>query len=131
MSTSAAMAASASASATASNAQAQQAMRKACEASVIGYEHNTATIAEMHGYAQCVERLHPQEFGPESAIEVKVFVAVLMIAAVVGAVDGCIRSWHDEPIRGAIAGLFAGVSVVILVCALGVAAYFGFKFLFS
>jgi hypothetical protein len=131
MSTSAAIAASASASATAANTQAQQAMRKACEASVIGYEHNTATISEMHGYAQCVERLHPQEFGLESVLMVKMIVAALMIAAVAGAVDGCVRNWHHEPIQGAVVGLFAGVFAVILVFLLGAGAYFGINFLLS
>ena len=131
MSTSAAMAASASASATAANAQAQQAMRKACEASVIGYEHNTATIAEMQGYAQCVERLHPLELGPESVLTAKMIVAALMIAAVAGAVKWCIDDWGFEPIQGAIHGMFVGLFAVILVFLLGAGAYFGVNFLLS
>ena len=80
------------------NAQAAAALSEAkdaaCRAEMPGFEHNTATVQEMQGYANCVNRLHPEDTGLTSAIA-----WVVLICMVLGVVmTGVIRwmSWNRK-----------------------------------
>ena len=82
--------ASAAAAAIAAGAAARsnEAMREACKASMPGFRHDTATVAEVREYADCADRLYPQEWTPETVLVAKVLVAVVLAAAIFGAVRG-------------------------------------------
>ena len=70
----------------AANAQASAALSKAkdaaCHAEMPGFEHDTATVQEMQGYAQCVQRLHPVDFDQEMQVIAWVVLACMVIKAV-------------------------------------------------
>lgn len=76
------------------NAQAAAALSEAkdaaCRAEMPGFEHNTATVQEMQGYANCVNRLHPEDTGLTSAI-----VWVVLICMVLGVVMTGVISWKS------------------------------------
>lgn len=70
------------------NAQAAAALSKAqdaaCRAEMPGFEHNTATVQEMQGYAQCVQRLHPVDTGSIQAVAWVVLVCLVLAAIATG-----------------------------------------------
>jgi hypothetical protein len=66
-------------------AQASAAKTEACKATVKTYKPETATVAEMRGYAECVQRLHPTERTGDELIAVKVVIVLVLLGAVVGA----------------------------------------------
>ena len=70
------------------NAQAAAALSKAqaaaCRAEMPGFEHNTATVQEMQGYAQCVQRLHPVDTGSIQAVAWVVLVCLVLAALATG-----------------------------------------------
>lgn len=80
----------------AANAQAAAALSKAkdaeCRAEMPGFEHNTATVQEMQGYAECVQRLHPVDRGSEMQVIAWVVLACMVISAVA---TGFLR-WRDQ-----------------------------------
>ena len=70
------------------NAQAAAALSKAqdaaCRAEMPGLEHNTATVQEMQGYAQCVNRLHPEDTGLTHSIAWVVLICMILGGVVTG-----------------------------------------------
>lgn len=70
------------------NAQAAAALSKAqdaaCRAEMPGFEHNTATVQEMQGYAICVNRLHPEDTGLIHSIAWIVLVCMILGVVVTG-----------------------------------------------
>lgn len=80
------------------NAQAAAALSKAqdaaCRAEMPGFEHNTATVQEMQGYAQCVNRLHPEDTGLTSAIAWVVLICMILGVVITGVIRWTSwRSW--------------------------------------
>ena len=77
------------------NAQAAAALSKAqdaaCRAEMPGFEHNTATVQEMQGYANCVNRLHPEDTGLTSAIAWVVLVCMVLGVVMTGVIRW--KSW--------------------------------------
>lgn len=76
------------------NAQAAAALSKAkdaaCRAEMPGFEHNTATVQEMQGYANCVNRLHPEDTGLTHNIA-----WVVMICMILGVVITGVMRWKS------------------------------------
>ena len=76
------------------NAQAAAALSKArdaaCRAEMPGFEHNTATVQEMQGYAQCVNRLHPEDTGLTHSIA-----WVVLICMILGVVMTGVLRWKS------------------------------------
>lgn len=108
-----AISSAANAQAAAANAAAQEAARKACMGYVRGYEHDSATVAEMREYAGCIGRLHP---GPmsEETLGVAKFAVLVMFAAIVAGIVWERRersmsdSWFGAVFGGGMIGLFFG-----------------------
>ena len=77
------------------NAQAAAALSKAkdaaCRAEMPGFEHNTATVQEMQGYANCVNRLHPEDTGLTSAIAWVVLICMVLGVVMTGVIRW--KSW--------------------------------------
>jgi hypothetical protein len=114
------------AAATAAMVQASRAQDMACRSLVNSYKPEAATTAEMREYADCVYRLNPQPLSDSTAIVLKVLVAALIAAFVVG----CVREkgdWVYRFIGGGVAYLCVA-SLAIILLGLGVA---GAVFLFS
>lgn len=63
---------------------AEQAKRTACVEYTNGYKHNTASVAEMRQYADCVYVLHPTPLSAADVLWVKAAIIVgLVVAATV------------------------------------------------
>ena len=99
-----AIAASANANAAAANAAAARAKKIACMKYVPGYKHDTATVAEMRQYSECISALHPT---PMTGGEV-IWVKAAIIAGLIGAVLGAYKGAKDDGAGLAILGLFLG-----------------------
>jgi hypothetical protein len=95
--------------------------RKACVASVKGYRHDEATVAEMRTYSSCIDRLHPNPIGPEATLLLKVAVAVVLIGMVVGAVRAVWRDgWSDigwGAFHGFASAFFGQIAIGLVVVA--------------
>lgn len=72
-----------------SSANAQAAA--ACRAEMPGFEHNTATVQEMQGYAHCVNRLHPEDTGLTSTIAWVVLICMILGVVITGVIRW--KSW--------------------------------------
>ena len=74
----------------AANAQAAAALSKAqaaaCRAEMPGFEHNTATVQEMQGYAHCVNRLHPEDTGSTHSIAWVVLICMILGVVITGVI---------------------------------------------
>ena len=57
----------------------------ACLAEMPGFQHNTATVPEMQGYAECVSRLHPEDTGLAHIIAWVVLICMILAAVATGA----------------------------------------------
>lgn len=79
------------------NAQAAAALSKAkdaaCRAEMPGFEHNTATVQEMQGYAHCVNRLHPEDTGLTSTIAWVVLTCMILGVVMTGVIRW--KSWNS------------------------------------
>ena len=79
------------------NAQAAAALSKAkdaaCRAEMPGFEHNTATVQEMQGYAHCVNRLHPEDTGLTSTIAWDVLICLILGVVITGVMRW--KSWNS------------------------------------
>lgn len=79
------------------NAQAAAALSKAqaaaCRAEMPGFEHNSATVQEMQGYANCVNRLHPEDTGLTSAIAWVVLICMALGVVITGVMRW--KSWNS------------------------------------
>ena len=80
------------------NAQAAAALSKAqaaaCRAEMPGFEHNSATVQEMQGYANCVNRLHPEDTGLTSAIAWVVLICMALGVVMTGVIRW--KSWNRK-----------------------------------
>lgn len=81
------------------NAQAAAALSKAKDAAyraeMPGFEHNTATVQEMQGYANCVNRLHPEDTGLTLNIA-----WVVLICMILGVVITGVMRWKSGASQG-------------------------------
>ena len=79
------------------NAQAAAALSKAkdaaCRAEMPGFEHNTATVQEMQGYAHCVNRLHPEDTGLTHSIAWVVLICMILGVVITGVMRW--KSWNS------------------------------------
>lgn len=79
------------------NAQAAAALSKAkdaaCRAEMPGFEHNTATVQEMQGYAHCVNRLHPEDTGFTHSIAWVVLICMILGVVITGVIRW--KSWSS------------------------------------
>lgn len=69
----------AAAAGAAATVAANAARKEACNASVKGYTHDGATVAEMRVYADCVNRLHPGD-GAATLVFGALVVVIALIA---------------------------------------------------
>lgn len=80
------------------NAQAAAALSKAkdaaCRAEMPGFEHNTATVQEMQGYANCVNRLHPEDTGLTHSIAWVVLICMILGVVITGVIRW--KSWNRK-----------------------------------
>ena len=80
------------------NAQAAAALSKAqaaaCLAEMPGFEHNTATVQEMQGYANCVGRLHPEDTGLTHSIAWVVLICMILGVVITGVMRW--KSWNRK-----------------------------------
>ena len=68
----------------------------ACALAMAGFKHDGATVAEMQQYANCVQRVHPEEMPDTGVWVIKAVIGVLLLAAIVGAVQGFLRGGSME-----------------------------------
>ena len=94
------------------NAASQEALDKACLLQVRGYEHDRASVNEMHSYAACIDRLHPSQLEHANLIAWKVVVVLLLLGMVVGIV----RHWTLEKEHS------SAIEIVLMGGAIGFAA---------
>jgi hypothetical protein len=111
-------------------AEAIAAKTEACKATVKTYKPETATVAEMRGYAECVQRLHPNDLPGGALIVVKVAIVLVLLGAVVGA-------WKSYRERGYFGwfdvamGFVMGATAVAAILFVGVLVLAGVGFLFT
>lgn len=129
--TSIAISSAANAQAAAANAAAQEAARTACMTYVKGYQHDQATVAEMQSYAECIDRLYPQELSADGLAAAKVVIAILLAGVVIGIVHQYRDSYSEGPIEivfmGSILGLVVSGGGMLLVAGL----WFGVRLLLA
>ena len=129
--TSIAISSAANAQAAAANAAAQEAARTACMTYVKGYQHDRATVAEMQGYAECIDRLHPQELSADGLSAAKLVVGVLLAGVVAGIVHAYRDSYSEGPMEivflGSIMGLFVSAGGMLLLAGI----WFGVRLLLA
>lgn len=95
-----------------SAAATRKAEEAACIATVQGYEHDTASIAQRQAYAECVERLHPSPLAPDMQLAIKALIVVVLIGMVVGA--WLHRNRWEGPVTGALVGAVSALGAVFL-----------------
>ena len=115
----------------AANAQASAALSKAkdaaCHAEMPGFEHDTATVQEMQGYAQCVQRLHPVDFDQEMQVIAWVVLACMVIGAVAtGFMRWRSRQWWDVFQYVLMYLMWTCVSILVAIVVAGLSALFSF-----
>lgn len=115
----------------AANAQASAALSKAedaaCRAEMPGFEHDTATVREMQGYAQCVQRLHPVDVGGEMQAIAWVVLACMVIGAVAtGFLRWRSQQWWDVSEYVLMYLLWTSISIVAAFVVAGLTALFTF-----
>lgn len=98
------------------NAQAAAALSKAkdaaCRAEMPGFEHNTATVQEMQGYAHCVNRLHPEDTGLTSAIAWVVLICMILGVVVTGVLRW--KSWNSwDPVDFAMVYVMSTFGLIV------------------
>ena len=69
----------------------EKAKDAACLAEMPGFQHNTATVPEMQGYAECVSRLHPEDTGLAHIIAWVVLICMILGVVITGVIRW--RSW--------------------------------------
>lgn len=123
MSTSTAIAIS-SAQSSAALAAAAQAKRIACEGIILNFDAKGATVEAMRVYADCVNRLHPEDLTPDQAGALKIVLALCFIGAAFGAYKGYEEDGIVSAIMFFIMGfVITGVALVIIYLLLVAASY--------
>ena len=74
-------------------AELSKAQAAACRAEMPGFEHNTATVQEMQGYAHCVNRLHPEDTGLTHSIAWVVLTCMILGVVMTGVMRW--KSWNS------------------------------------
>lgn len=90
---------------------AQDALRHSCEASVKGYEHNSATAAQMIDYSKCIQLLHPVD-ADAFILVMKACVLLVLLGAVVGVFI------ERDKVIGAGIGALGGMTLAITIMAI-------------
>ena len=113
----------------AANAAAQQAAAQAqrehiarCTNEIALYSPQKASVTQMQSYAECVRTIYPVD-NSHDIVTGKIFVGILLLSILIGAIVGCVSSDYDrgmDTIMGGIAGLC--ISIVVLTL-LGVIAF--------
>lgn len=118
MSATVAIIAATSASSSAAIAAAERAQDTACQAVIQGFNAQTANTQAQIAYADCVHRLNPQQITGDG----KAYVAVFMVALIVGFVIGALKS--DDFLGDGLIGRFIGglVGLTIAFIAVGLAS---------
>lgn len=98
------------------NAQAAAALSKAkdaaCRAEMPGFEHNTATVQEMQGYAHCVNRLHPEDTGLTSTIAWVVLICMILGVVITGVMRW--KSWNSwDPVDFAMVYVMSTFGLIV------------------
>lgn len=98
------------------NAQAAAALSKAqaaaCRAEMPGFEHNSATVQEMQGYANCVNRLHPEDTGLTSAIAWVVLICMALGVVITGVMRW--KSWNSwDPVDFAMVYVMSTLGLIV------------------
>ena len=98
------------------NAQAAAALSKAqdaaCRAEMPGFEHNTATVQEMQGYAQCVNRLHPEDTGLTHSIAWVVLICMILGVVITGVMRW--KSWNSwDPVDFAMVYVMSTLGLIV------------------
>jgi hypothetical protein len=111
-------------------AEASAAKTEACKATVKTYKPETATVAEMRGYAECVQRLHPNDLPSGAVIAIKIAIVLVLIGAIVGAwksyKDRDYFGWFDVSM-----GFVMGATAVAAILFVGALVLAGVGFLFT
>lgn len=112
----------------AAQAAADEAARQACIVTMHGFRDEGATVEEKQAYAECVNRVYPQELSGSDAILMKVFIVLALVGAAIGVWWG-LRD-DDQPLTTILGFVLGGLIlpmaglIVLAICA-------GIKFLFS
>lgn len=69
----------------------EKAKGAACLAEMPGFQHNSATVEEMQGYAECVYRLHPEDTGLAHIVA-----WVVLSCMILGAVITGVQYWRSR-----------------------------------
>ena len=98
------------------NAQAAAALSKAkdaaCRAEMPGFEHNTATVQEMQGYAHCVNRLHPEDTGLTHSIAWVVLICMILGVVITGVLRW--KSWNSwDPVDFAMVYVMSTFGLIV------------------
>ena len=98
------------------NAQAAAASSKAkdaaCRAEMPGFEHNTATVQEMQGYAHCVNRLHPEDTGLTHSIAWVVLICMILGVVITGVMRW--KSWNSwDPVDFAMVYVMSTFGLIV------------------
>lgn len=97
-------------------AQSEHEAREArCMAVQTKFDSHTATIAQSQEYADCVKFLYPDPLSASTVIVLKLWIAVVLVSAVVGGV----RTSYGDVALGALEGVFFGVAIPAVIGLVG------------
>lgn len=109
--------------------QAEDTARRAeCRFILAQFDSKRATVAEMHAYASCVQRLHPDPLGPEVIVLLKVMFAIALVGGVLASTVGAGKyaEWWER-----LALAFFGFIGAPMVLAAGGGIVYGIWWLFQ
>jgi hypothetical protein len=129
MSTTVAIVAAASAGNSAAIAAAERAHDRSCQALIQGFDAKGATTQAQIAYADCVQRLNPQDITGDG----KVGLAIIMVLMITGFVIGAINSedFMGDGLISRLLGGFIGLSIAFVAGMLIVGLLHGLMLLFS
>lgn len=123
MSTSTSIAIS-SAQSSAAMAEAAHAKRIACEGVLNSFDAKGATVEAMRVYADCVNRLHPEDLTPDQAGMLKIVLTLCFVGAAIGAYKGYEEDGIPFSVLGFVMGfVVTGVAIGIIYLFMAAAAY--------
>lgn len=124
--TTAATTAATSAAVAANNAAAAARRKAQCDALMVDYRHNTATLEMQQTYAACV----PKPATGEPMVDPKVVVALFLLAVPIAAVVAWRTRNEDDWVMAGLAGMLSGLSWVMILFLAGL-VFAGVRFLFA